>query len=106
MFTRVVAVAMVSVAPAALAQPAHYGFESSEGFALGAIGGQQGWTEFDVSAGAGADVVEIDGRRALRLGDNPAAPNGVFVGALSPEVFDPGERGVFTADVRIDDLAG
>ncbi len=98
--------AIIFLAPLACAQPAFFGFEPSEGYSLGAIGGQQGWAEFDLTAGAGADVAEIDGRRALRLSDNPIANNGMFIGALSPETYDPGERGAVSVDVRIDDLAG
>jgi len=99
-------VVVASCAGAAVAQPAAISFDASEGYTTGAIGGQQGWAEFETTGGAGADVVDIDGRRALRLSDNPAAQNGMFVGALSPEIFDPGERGVFSVDVRIDDVAG
>jgi hypothetical protein len=91
---------------AAYAQPSVVSFEESEGYSLGAIGGQQGWEEFSLTSGVGSDVVAIDGRRALRLTDNPSVANGRFVGGLSPELFDPGRRGEFSVDVRIDDLAG
>ncbi len=93
-------------AAAASAQPSFISFEEAEGYSLGAIGGQQGWEEFALTSGVGSDVVSIGGRRALRLTDNPSADNGRFVGGLSPEVFDPGRRGEFSIDVRIDDLAG
>lgn len=97
---------LVICAASACAQPSFISFEESEGYSLGAIGGQQGWEEFALTSGVGSDVVTIDGRRALRLTDNPSADNGRFVGGLSPEVFDPGQRGEFSIDVRIDDLAG
>jgi hypothetical protein len=106
MHRRIGGLAAVILTPLAVAQPAFFGFEPSEGYSLGAIVGQQGWAEFDLTQGAGADVADIDGRRALRLSDNPSAQNGSFIGALSPETFDPGERGAVAVDVRIDDLAG
>lgn len=93
-------------AGAAFAQPALISFEESEGYSLGALGGQLGWEEFALTSGAGSDIVDIDGRRALRLTDNTSADNGRFVGGLSPVLFDPGRRGEFSVDVRIDDLAG
>lgn len=93
-------------ASAACAQPSLISFEESEGYSLGAIGAQQGWEEFSLTSGAGSEVAAIDGRRALRLTDNPSADNGRFVGGLSPVLFDPGRRGEFSVDVRIDDLAG
>jgi hypothetical protein len=106
MHRRMCGLAAVILTPLAFAQPAFFDFEKSEGYSLGAIGGQQEWTEFDFSEGAGADVVDIDGRRALRLSDNPGVPNGSLIGGLSPETFDPGKRGSVALDVRIDDLAG
>ncbi len=106
MHRRIGVVAALIMVPLAHAQPAFFDFEESEGYSLGAVGGQEGWSEFDLTKGAGADIAEIDGRRALRLSDNPSANNGMFIGALSPETFDPGERGAVSMSVRIDDLAG
>lgn len=81
-------------------------FESIEGFTTGPIQGQEGWAEFDASALAGTEVVSLDGRRVLRLADNTSVENGTLVGALSPLLDNPGKTGVFSVDVRIDDLNG
>lgn len=84
------------------------GFEQNEGYSVGPIGTQNGWSEFGVSAGAGTSIASLgrDSAQSLFLTDNRAVQNGTFVGGLSPELDDPGERGVFTIDTRIDDRAG
>lgn len=84
------------------------GFEQGEGYAAGPIGTQNGWSEFGVSAGAGTSIASLgrNSAQSLFLSDNRAVQNGAFIGGLSPELDDPGERGVFTIDTRIDDRAG
>ena len=84
------------------------GFEQSEGYATGPLAPQNGWREFPSSAGVGSSIVGVgrDGGQSLFLTDNPGVPNGLFIGGLSPTLDDPGARGAFTIDTRIDDLAG
>lgn len=84
------------------------GFEQSEGYSIAPLAPQNGWREFPGSAGLGSAVVGVGSasEQSLFLSDNPRVQNGLFIGGLSPTLDDPGRRGVFTIDTRIDDLAG
>ncbi len=68
------------------------GFDTSEGFTVGAvIGGQNGWTQFDTDPPSFTQpIVSSDnpfaGDAALRIADEPAFADGTNTGGFSPPV--------------------
>ncbi|TVQ59413.1 MAG: hypothetical protein EA379_11230 [Phycisphaerales bacterium] len=82
------------------------GFEASEGYNLGNINGQNGWTVFSAGAGAGNAVTDLQnkGRVLGMFKDTSVGPNSLR-GGFSPTFKDP-DAGIFNVDVKIDDDAG
>ena len=78
------------------------GFETAEGFTVGAINGQNGYTTF--TAAASAPVISTanaaSGSQHLRLPDDPAVDDGTFNGAFS-EVFATGANDIYTLSLDI-----
>lgn len=61
------------------------GFEKTEGYAIGPVAGQQGWTS-DTAAAVISDVTVKTGTQALNLGTDAQAHWGVAAGAASATV--------------------
>lgn len=81
------------------------GFESGEGYTVGSITGQNGWTTFTNASvpthalsPAVSNANAAGGSQHLRLTDNTASANGSNNGAFSP-VFTPGVNDVYTVSV-------
>ncbi len=85
------------------------GFEASEGFSLGSIGGQNGYSLFPVGAENVniSDANPLGGTQHLRIGRDPNATPGQFAGAQS-SIFDTTGLDIFSfsADFSISALGG
>lgn len=85
------------------------GFEASEGFTLGNINGQNGYTVF-TAAPNGPVISNLNpngGSQHLRLGPDTAAPVGTLNGAFS-DLFDTTGADIYTLslDIAIGDTGG
>ena len=70
------------------ATPYGTGFEASEGFAPGYIGGQAGWTAFSASVTEGhvGTVNPYAGEQHLRISRDPDISMGTWTGGFSPDL--------------------
>ncbi|MFQ5423376.1 MAG: PEP-CTERM sorting domain-containing protein [Phycisphaerae bacterium] len=85
------------------------GFEPSEGFLVGPVGGQMGWTTFNASTTEGhVDALNpMGGSQHLRIDHDPASPNGTSIGAFSPNLGAlPVGPSSLTVDVAISAAGG
>jgi len=100
---RLIAVAVVAaLASVASANIYATGFEATEGFATGFIGGQNGWSAFSASTVEGhVDTVNpASGAQHLRISNDPAAGAGNYVGGFSPD-WGPQPAGQYTVSVDV-----
>lgn len=81
------------------------GFEAAEGFAVGNIHGQNGWTTFGPGLPGGSVFNHPSKGRVLQLHKDPGLAGGGNRGAFSPMFKNP-DAGTFMIDVKIDDNDG
>ena len=82
--------------------PSTFGFEPGEGFAVGPIGGQVGWTMFAASLAEGhVDTLNpFAGTQHLRISNDPAIAAGTLTGGFSPDE-GPLAAGAYSLSVEI-----
>lgn len=84
----------------------HISFEAEEGFDLGFIGGQEGWSTFEDNTAQPvvSDDKATDGDYSLKLDEDPAAAG--LVGAFSPTFSLVGDLITISADIYIEATGG
>ena len=81
------------------------GFEASEGFVLGNIHNQNGWTTFGPGL-PGASIFDHPSKgRVLQLAKDAGTPGSANRGAFSPTFKNP-DAGIFRVDIKMDDDEG
>ncbi len=85
------------------------GWDSSQGFVPGWIGGQNGWASFASSTAQGSvtNANPLGGDQNLRIAFDPALPNGTNTGAFSPSLgAQPVGSSITSVDIYISNTGG
>lgn len=87
-----------------------WGFEPGEGFSVGALAGQQGWTNFAAAPSVPqvTTAAPVTGVQHIQIAGDPGVAVGTLTGGFSPDrgVQDPASVSMMSVDIRITTAGG